>query len=187
MKYLNIDIQDGKPDYIAGCKWHKNCLKDQFQQKPGSFFYFIVPQFHLKLTIKMASFVTNFWQKSWNFWAVSWNRDIGIKCWNCQFGRKKFQIGGTRLRRGRQFQFFPVKLTVSTFYINITVSWNCPKISTFSQKLVTKLVIFICKFHVKLCDNKIKKWTRFFLETGLLANFYAKRTPLERGEMMILI
>ena len=42
MKYFNIDVQDGKPDYIAGCKlhgvWHKNCLKDQFQRKTGFIF-----------------------------------------------------------------------------------------------------------------------------------------------------
>ena len=48
MKYLNIDIQDGKPDYIAGCKWHKNCLKDQFQQKPGYFFLFYCPTVSLE-------------------------------------------------------------------------------------------------------------------------------------------
>ena len=67
MKYLNIDIQDGKPDYIAGCKWHKNCLKDQFQQKPGSFFYFIVPQFHLKLTNKNGKFCDQFLAKKLKF------------------------------------------------------------------------------------------------------------------------
>ena len=32
---------------------------------------------------------------------------------------------------------------------------------------------------MKLWDNKIKKWTRFFVETGLLDNFYAKYLHLQ--------
>ena len=47
--------------------WHKNCLKDQFQQKPGSFFYFIVPQFHLKLTNKNGKFCDQFLAKKLKF------------------------------------------------------------------------------------------------------------------------
>ena len=53
------------------------------------------------------------------------------------------------------------------------------KNSTFCQKLVTKLAIFICQFKVKLWDNKIKKWTRFFVGTGLLENLDAKYLQLQ--------
>ena len=100
--------------------------------------------FH-SLDNKNDSFCDHFWHKL-EFLGSFMKPWFWHKCWNCQF------------------QFFPAKLTVSIFYANISVSWNCPKISTFCQKLVTKPAIFICQFQVKLWHNKIKKWTRFFLK-----------------------
>ena len=131
------------------------------------FFILLSHSFTWNWQIKMASFVTNFWQKSWNFWAVSWNRDIGIKCWNCQFGRKKIETGGTRLRRGRQFQFFPAKLTVSTFMPNHGFM-KLPKNSTFCQKWSQKLP-FLLSVSSETGDKK--KEPGFHVKTG-----YKKKT-----------
>ena len=129
-------------------------------------------RFQLKLSIKKAYFVIVSLSKV-EFLGSFMKPWFGINVETISLAGK-IETGGHGEAACRQFQFFPAKLTVSTFYANITVSWNCPKISTFCQKLVTKLAIFICQFQVKLWHNKIKKWTRFFLETGLLANFYAK-------------
>ena len=148
--------------------------RDSFNKETG--FFFFCAQFHLKLDNKNGSFCDHFWQKV-EFLGSFMKPWFGINVETVSLAGK-IETGGRGEAACRQFQFFPAKLTVSTFYANITVSWKCPKISTFCQKLVTKLAIFICQFQVKLWHNKIKKWTRFFLETGLLANFYAKAPPL---------
>ena len=43
--------------------------------------------------------------------------------------------------------------------------------SNFDTETCYKNAIFIRQFQLKLCDNKIKKWTRFAYETGLLDDF----------------
>ena len=52
----------GRDIYRYG-RFGKNWLKAQFHVKPGSFFYFIVAQFHMKLANKNGTFLTNFWEK----------------------------------------------------------------------------------------------------------------------------
>ena len=108
--------------------------------KPVSFF-FCVPV-SLETDNKNGSFCVHFWK---NFWAVSWNRDLA-KSWNCQYGCKELKLAAEAQPRADSFNFFAAESDSFNFLANITVSWNCPKISTFFQKLDTKLAIFICQF-----------------------------------------
>ena len=84
---------------------------------------------------------------------------------------KKLKLTAAAKPRAVSFNFFPAE----SDSFNILCQYHCfmklPKNSTFDTKTVTKNAIFIRQFLLKLCDNKIKKWTRFAYETGLLDDF----------------
>ena len=116
----------------------------------------------------------------WQFLCQSWifgqfhETVIWLKCWNCQFGRKKLKLPCRGAAACRQFQFFSDWIWQFQHFMPISrFHETAQKFQLFCQKLVTKLAIFLCQFQVKLWDNKIKKWTRFLLKLGLLDNFYA--------------
>ena len=79
----------------------------RFQTKPHLFFIFIVAQFSRENCTKLSEWFSDFFApKKWNWLMVSHN-ETGIKLWNHQFrSGKKNETDGTRLRRGRQVQFF---------------------------------------------------------------------------------
>ena len=109
------------------------------------FFFFLSPVSR-ETDNKHDSFLWQFQFQSWIFGQFH-ETVIWLKCWNCQFGRKKIETAGGGEAACRQFQFFfRPNLTVLTFYANITVSWNLPENFNFDTETVTKTVIFICQF-----------------------------------------
>ena len=154
--------------------WYKNCLKDQFQEKPGSFFYFIVPQFHLKLTNKNGKFCDQFLGSFMK--PRYWHKMLKL----LDSAGKKLKLLARGCAAARQFQFFPAKLTVSTFMPNHGFM-KLPKNSTFCQKWSQKLPFLLSVssetgdkkkepgFHVKTIFFPLN-----FTETGLLVDFMPK-------------
>ena len=126
--------------------WSVLCKKWSFSCKPHLRLFFILAQFHVKTGWNWWFFFCFIWLKKWNWLMVSWVK-TGIKLWNRpevgrekklswrQAGGKKNKTDGTRLRRGRQFHFFPVRVpsvqfffptdfwTVSQFYASFH-PWN---------------------------------------------------------------
>ena len=64
-------------------------LKHSFIPNRVHFFILLSHSFTWKLTNKHDSFCDSFSVKVEIFGQVSWNRDIGIKCWNCQIRPEK--------------------------------------------------------------------------------------------------
>ena len=135
------------------CRFGRNQLKAQFHSKPGSFFYFIVAQFHLKLTNKNDSFCDSFSFKVEIFGQVSWNRDIGIKCWNCQIRPEKnwncrhaaSPRPAVSIFSGRTDSF---NILAKSRFHETTQKFN------FDTETVTKNCHFYCQFQVKLTTKK---------------------------------
>ena len=101
--------------------WQKLAKKTVSNPNWFHFFIFVSHSFTWKLTNKNDSFVTIFWKKCWNFGQVSWNCDIGIT-----------------FAAAASFKFFRPNWQFQNVS-QITVSWNCPKVSTFFQKRSQKL------------------------------------------------
>ena len=111
----------------------------------------------VKLGTKKRAFLAKNWLKEQFHETVIW-----LKCWNCQFGRKKLKLLGRGAAACRQFQFFSGRIWQFQHFMPISrFHETCPKISTLTLKLLQKLSFLFVSFQVKLCDNKIKKWTRF--------------------------
>ena len=106
-----------------------------------------------------------------NFWVVSWNRDLA-KMLKLSVRPEKIETAGRGEAACRQFQFFSGRIWQFQHFMPISrFHETCPKISTLTLKLTQKLSCLFVSFQVKLCDNKIKQWTRFAYETALLPDF----------------
>ena len=101
---------------------------------------------------------------------------IWLKCWNCQFGRKKLKLTAAAKPRAVSFNFFPAESDSFNILCQYHGFMKLAQNSTFDTETCHKNAIFIRQFQLKLCDNKIKKWTRFAYETGLLDDLFAITT-----------
>ena len=102
-----------------------------------------------------------------------WHKMLKLSVWP-----EKIETGGTRLRRGRQFQFFRPNWQFQHL-CQITVSWNCPKIQLFSKN-GHKNCHFIVQFQVKLGTKKkepgfLLKTNGGFIETGGFGDVKGRR------------
>ena len=141
------------------------------------FFILLSHSFTWNWQIKMASFVTNFWQKSWNFWAVSWNRDIGIKCWNCQIRPEKnwncrhaaAPRPSVSIFSGRTDSF---NILAKSRFHETTQKFN------FDTETVTKNCHFYCQFQVKLTTKKKEPGfhLKLLLEFHIFSLFFSSVT-----------
>ena len=96
------------------------------------------------------------------FGQVSWNRDIGIKCWNCQIRpEKNWNCRHAAAPRPGSFNFFRPNWQFQHFS-QITVSWNYPKIQLWHWNCHKKLS-FLLSVSSETDDKK--KRTRFPLKT----------------------
>ena len=104
------------------------------------FFILLSHSFTWNWQIKIASFVTNFWEK-------------------------------VEKPRAASFNFFPPESDSFNILSEYQFHETLPKNLTFFKNLPQNLPFFTVSFQVKPCENKIKKWTQFMYETGLLADF----------------
>ena len=123
------------------------------------FFILLCHSFTWNWTNKNGKFCDQFLEKSWNFWAVSWNRDIGIKCWNCQFGRKKLKLAARGFAAAASFNFSG-QTDSFNIYAKSRFHETAQKFNFF-PKMVTKTAILLSSF----------KWNCAF------TRFYAKNGP----------
>ena len=145
----------------------RNRRELSFIRKPGSFFLSPVS---LETDDKKWQFLWQFLCQSWIFWQFH-ETVIWLKCWNCQFGRKKLKLPAAAKPRAGSFNFFPAESDSFNILCQYHGFMKLAQKFQLWYKTVTKLPFLFVSFQVKLCDNKIKKWTRFGYETVLLADF----------------
>ena len=105
------------------------------------FFILLCHSFSWNCRKKMAVLWQVFVSKV-EFWAVSWNRDIGIKCWNCQFGRKKLKLTAAAKPRAVSFIFFPDRIWRFHNFMPLLTHESTASFIFDAKKIWKKVVIF---------------------------------------------
>ena len=97
------------------------------------FLFFFLRRFHVKLTIKMAVFVT-FFGKMLKLWTVSWNCDLANML-KLSVRPGKIETGGRGEAACRQFQFFSGRIWQFQHVMPISqFHETCPKFKHFFKK-----------------------------------------------------
>ena len=118
-------------------------------------FFFFFRRFHLKLTVKMAVFVAVF--GNGQFFGQFHETVIWLKCWNCQFGRKKLKLVAAAKPLAASFNFSPAESDSFNMLCQYHSFMKLVQSLNIFSKNGHKTVIFIRQFSRETVRNKNKK------------------------------